>query len=289
MYLSCLLEGIQPNMSSANYKERFSQVFLREETLVRKLVDQSSIGPEDVVVEIGPGKGIITRQLLEQAGKVIAVEKDVRLFEELQSRYRGNSRIELHLADILQFPLPAEPYKVFSNIPFAIEGKLTRLLMDSPHPPKDSYLIMRREVAERFAGEPREGVFSITHKPWLDLSIFYRFRRSDFVPQPKVESVGLRFRRREEPLIDGKQKRLYELFVRQGFGSGRTGNRTIEKNLEPLLSSPQLVQLAKKWGFKSSDSPSQLHFEQWLGIFAAVVQLPESGKQQFIQWSMKGR
>ena len=141
--------------------ERFSQVFLKDRDLVASLVDRSSIDRGDVVIEIGSGKGIITGELLKRAGRVVAVEKDPILYQELASKYANEPGMELHKADILRFNLPSDPYKVFSNIPFALESQIIRMLIDhTQNPPTDAYLIMRREVAERLAGQPREGQFS---------------------------------------------------------------------------------------------------------------------------------
>jgi len=260
--------------------ELLSQVFLKERDLVASLVERSSIGKQDTVLEIGPGRGIITDELLKRAGKVIAAEKDPRLFHELSQRYQGNPSIEIHNVDVLKFKLPDFEYKVFSNIPFAIEGQLVRTLIDHPHnPPIDTYLIMRREVAERLAGVPKEGQFSILHKPWFQLEIFHNFRRDDFKPKPKVESSMLRFKKREEPLIDPQNRRLYELFIKQGFGGGRR----LRQNMEPAFTQNQLNQLARNLGFRLSNMPSQLTFKQWLGMFKFFLQgISEDQRRKFI-------
>lgn len=260
--------------------ERLSQVFLKDRGLVASLVERSSIDLDDVVVEIGPGRGIITDELLQVSGKVIAVEKDPVLYQELATRYANDPRMELHRADFLHFGLPRTPYKVFSNIPFALESQIIRMLIDHPqNPPSDAYLIMRREVAERLAGESRQGQFSILHRPWFELEIFHRFRRDDFKPKPKVESSMLRFRKREQPLIGPEDKRLYKLFIRQGFGGGRR----LRQNLSSAFAPNQLRQLAREFRFRENDMPSQLHFEQWLGMFEFLSrETPDSQKRKFI-------
>ncbi len=257
--------------------ERLSQVFLKDSELVTSLVNRSSVGPNDLVLEIGPGTGIITDQLLKKAGKVIAVEKDFILFSQLIKRYANNSRIELYHGDILDLELPKEDYKVFSNIPFAIEGKLVRRLLKAEFPPTDAYLVMRREVAERMAGIPRKSLFSILHEPWFDLEIFHRFERNDFRPKPKVESVIFRFRRKRQPLIKEKNAELYKLLVRQGFGGGRR----IRQNLAIIFSFNKLKQLARNHGFNINNKPSDLTLEQWLVIFKSVNEsLSESQKRK---------
>jgi len=247
--------------------EQLSQVFLKDRDLVVSLVERSSINLSDIVVEIGPGKGIITNELVKRAGKVVAVEKDQILHRKLLTKFTDNPRVELYNADILHFSLPETPYKVFSNIPFALESKIIRMLIDHPHnPPLDAYLIMRREVARRLAGQPREGQFSILHQPWFELEIFYDFERGDFQPKPKTESSMIRFKKREYSLINSEDKGLYELFIKQGFGGGGR----LKQNLSSVFSSNRLKRLAQELGFREKDMPSQLDFEQWLGMFRSL-------------------
>ncbi len=248
--------------------ELLSQVFLKDRNLVSSLVEKSSIGVYDTVLEVGPGKGIITDELLKRAGRVIAVEKDPDLFRKLSQRYRENPSIELHNADILRFELPGFQYKVFSNIPFAIEGQLVRILIDHyRNPPVDTYLIMRRKVAERLAGISREGQFSVSHKPWFDLEIFHNFRRDDFKPKPKVECSMFRFMKKDKPLISDKDKRSYEFFVKSGFGGGGR----LKQNILPFFTKDKFGRISQSLGFRPDDMPSQLNFKQWLELFRCMV------------------
>lgn len=270
-------------MSGKN--EFLSQVFLKDRDLVCSLLERSSICRGDIVVEIGPGEGIITSELLKKAGRVIAVEKDSRLYRTLQLKYQGASAMELHNNDFLNFDPPLQPYKVFSNIPFAIESQVVRKFIDhSTNPPIDCYLIMRREVTERLAGYPREGRFSMLHKPWFDLEVFYYFRRGDFRPKPLVESAMLRFKKKDIPLINRENKRMYDLFITSGFGGGRR----VRQNLSGLFTLSQLERLAQDSGFRVGDMPSDLTFNQWMGMFEFVSnKMPQIQKQKFILRSKK--
>ena len=243
--------------------ERLSQVFLKSEELVRRLVDGSSITKEDIVLEIGPGKGIITEKLLQKSKGVIAVEKDPNLARSLQQRYQGMPNIEIINTDILRYRLPQFPYKVFSNIPFAIEGQLIRTFLNAPSGLEDGYLFMRREYAMRFAGKSRESQFHITYGPWFDLEIFRSLRKEDFQPRPMVETDILRFRKKEEPLLDVKDKPLFESFVTQGYGNGST----FRQSLNGLLSRNQMIRLAQDFGFNIHNKPTDLLLNQWIGMF----------------------
>lgn len=236
-------------------RRRLSQNFLVNRQLVRKLVRNSSISKRDLVYEIGPGKGIITEELAKKAWKVIAVELDLKLYRYLKEKFKNTPNVELHNKDFLKFEIYSKRYKVFSNTPFAIEGKIVRRLLDSKNPPLDTYLVMRREVAERMAGIPREGEFSVLHKPFFELSIIYRFRRDDFRPKPLVESVMLRAKKREKPLLQPAEMLAFKVFIKQGFGGGRR----LKQNLAPYFI-----------GFLPNSRPSDLTLEQWLELFKST-------------------
>lgn len=260
--------------------ELLSQVFLKDSKLIASLVEKSSIGEKDIVLEIGPGRGAITDELIKKAGKVIVIEKDPQLCEKLAKKYQGNPSLELHNADALRFPLPQSPYKVFANPPFAIEGQLVRRLIDDPqNPPLDTYLVMRRGVAERLVGVPQEGEFSVLHKPWFEPEIVHTFRRENFKPKPMVESSMLRFRKREQPLITPEEEDSYRLFIQEGFrGGGR-----LKQNLARVFSPDQLARLAQELRFKVDDMPSELDFQQWQGMFEFFLkEIPESQRRKFI-------
>lgn len=244
-----------------------SQNFLKSSKLVEKLVEQSSLGSEDIVVEIGPGEGIITEQLARHGKRVIAIEKDPRLYHKLQNKFAQNSKIELYLADILDFELSTFPYKVFSNIPFNLTADIVRKLVEAEAPPADSYLIVQRAAAERFIGLPygeKETQFSLLIKPFFDLSVIHEFRRTDFSPVPKVDIVLLRIYRRSEPLITHEQAQLYADFVVYAFTRWKP---TVQEAFEDIFTNAQFARLSRELTFNPMAKPSELQFEAWLGLF----------------------
>lgn len=240
-----------------------SQNFIYNRTLIKKLVRGSSIGFNDIVLEIGPGKGFITSELLQVAKRVIAVEIDPKLVLHLDKFLGTNSKLDLYLADFLNFPLPKTQYKVFANIPFSIEGKIVRKLLEDRNPPEDCYLVVRRDLAERLSGMMDNNQFSIKNKPWLDFSIYHRFNRNDFIPRPSVDCVTWRITKKGVPLLPLEEKQSYQQFVERAFGEGLP----VEKNLRRFLSREQLQDLSRKIGFSLKAKPSQLLPEQWLELY----------------------
>ncbi|MGA9398881.1 MAG: rRNA adenine N(6)-methyltransferase family protein, partial [Anaerolineaceae bacterium] len=168
-----------------------AQNFLRKSGLVQQLLRVSSIGSSDTVVEIGAGRGIITAELARIARRVIAVEKDPALVEELHRQFRAAGNVEIIEKDFLQYRICEREYKVFANIPYNITADILRKLLYIAPMPKDAYLILQREAAAKFAGFPKESRFSVLAKPWFSFQIVRQLRRTDFEPVPRVDSVLL--------------------------------------------------------------------------------------------------
>lgn len=251
------------------YKVRrklLSQNFLYNRRLINLLVRNSSIGLNDTVVEIGSGKGFITSELLKVAKKIIAIELDGKLFLHLKEFLNNYNNLEIYHVDFLKFLLPKFPYKVFANIPFAIEGEIVRKLLNSIPPPEDCYLIVDKRFALRLSGTPRDNQFSLKHKPWFDFSISYNFKRSDFIPTPRINAVLWRINKKEIHLIPWEEKEKYQKFVEVTFGKGQP----VKNNLRKMFSKEQIEKLSTNLSFSLKLKPSFLSFEQWLQLYRSV-------------------
>ena len=203
-------------------KRLLSQNFLIDGQLVKQLIRRSSIDKQDLVLEIGPGQGIITQELLDNSGQVLAIELDPDLYSRLLLRLGHQNRLKLIRADFLRVPLPNKPYKVFSNIPFRITGEVIRKLLESSYPPKDGYLVVQNEAADKFlVNSFGNTLATILYFPWWDIKIVHRFDRADFSPQPHVDSVLLHIKPRSIPLVSGSQG-LYRDFVSRVYQTNRS-------------------------------------------------------------------
>lgn len=195
-----------------------SQNFLTSQKLINKLVRESSISSKDMVLEIGPGRGIITRELLKITNQVVAIEIDPKF------RYPAHPYV---YGDFLTLPLPKKPYKVFSNIPFNITGDIIRKLLQSDSPPSDSYLIMQKQAAVKFiANDKSNTMAAILYYPWWDIHITHRFKKTDFSPPPQVDCVLLRIQAKSIPLFDPKYKQIYQDFISYHFGRDKNSKYT---------------------------------------------------------------
>ncbi len=232
--------------------------------LVEQLVQKSSLTSDDMVLEIGPGKGIITNALAKRCKRVIAIEADKKLHDNLRDKFSTFANVENLHEDFLKFPLPKYDYKVFSNIPFNVTADIVKKLLDSGNAPKDSYLIIQKEAAAKYGGLKMETLFSTLHKPWFAFSIVHKFQKSDFSPRPAVDTVLLRIEKLENPLIDERNAEAFRDFVAFGFSSMKTNLKRGYKN---VFGHVQFLRLATDIGFSAEAKPTDLTFEQWLAIF----------------------
>ena len=155
---------------------------------------------------------------------------------------------------------------MLGNIPFNRTAAIVRRLVHADFPPQDAWLVVQREAAERLAGSPhsRETLRSLLLKPWWQIEIVRRFRRTDFDPPPGVDAVALWLARRTRPLVDRFQAADYRCFIRSCFG--RDG-RSIRRCLRSEFTRTQIHRLSRDLRFDPSGPPSGLTFDQWLALF----------------------
>ncbi|OGM05059.1 hypothetical protein A2715_03600 [Candidatus Woesebacteria bacterium RIFCSPHIGHO2_01_FULL_39_32] len=219
------------------YKQRrrlYSQNNLVNPKLIAKLIRKSSLGKNDKVIEIGPGRGIITQELLKVAGRVTAIELDRKLYFHLKEKYKNAKNLELIRGDFLNFRMPPYSYKVFSNIPFNITSGVLRKLTDDDNF-LEAYIVIQKEAARRFIGMPfdnKNSMVSVLLKPWFEIDIFWNFRRHDFIPNPHVEVAMIRIVRRKHPLINLADKNMYRDYIVYNFSRLKIAELRFEKVLK---------------------------------------------------------
>jgi 23S rRNA (adenine-N6)-dimethyltransferase len=248
---------------------RHSQNFIHSARLVKHLLGLTTISSEDTVYEIGPGKGQITAQLTACCRRVVAIEKDPNLYALLKVKFDGDPKVTLRNEDFLDYPLPRKGYKVFSNIPFDQTAAILEKLIEPTTAPEATYLIMQKEAAGRYAGEPTETLRSVLLKPWFNLSVLYAFQRSDFDPRPGVDAVLLRMQKRTRPLVTEQNRRLFRDFVVYAFTSAQPDFASTCKR---IFSREQLLRLQRM--ISDFKLPSQVPFEIWLDLFAVIQKYP---------------
>ncbi len=199
---------------------RYTQNFLKSRALVEKIVDLAEIGAGMTVLEIGPGKGIITRELgkrVGETGRVVAVELDAELSAELRTKFRASPQVTIVQQDILQFDRQrlGQNYHVVSNIPFNITSDLLTFLLNLTNGATTAHLILQRDaiVGQDKGGNATETFKSLLIKPLYAVAIAHDFSKADFSPRPSVETALFAFKQLAEPLIDVADYALYADFL----------------------------------------------------------------------------
>jgi 16S rRNA (adenine1518-N6/adenine1519-N6)-dimethyltransferase len=202
--------------------KNLGQHWLKDEATLEVICEAAELGAGDTVLEVGPGLGDLTRQLLKRAGKVISVEVDKELAVRLRQEIR-DPKLEVITGDILKFDFSELPvgYKVVANIPYYLTSNLMRLLSESENAPRTAVLLVQREVAERIAAKPGQmSLLSVSAQLYFEPKLGPIVSAKLFEPPPKVDSQLLILKRRQKPLFEGLDTKLYFRLVKAGF-SGR--------------------------------------------------------------------
>lgn len=257
-----------------------SQVFIKDSKLVERLVERAGITKEDTVVEIGIGTGKITRVLAKYAGKVIGVEADPKYYEKMKVELKFEN-VKLHKGNFLKFDLPKEePYKIVANIPFNYTTDIIHKITQAKNPPTDAYLFVQKEAAERFMGIPKETMQSLFTKAQFELSMLHRFSKEDFAPKPRVNTNLLHMHRPEDPAVSNENISLYKDFVSFILNQWKPN---VKNALEKIFTYDQLKRLGQDLGFALESKPTELTFDQYIGMFNYFLKgvIPE--KQKLLQ------
>ena len=206
-------------------KRSLSQNFLADETHLAPILKAARLQPTDVVLEIGPGRGILTEKLAQNVQTVTAVELDRRLIENLQERFQNQKHVQIIHDDILEVQLEtlfSLPYKVVANLPYSITNVAIRHLLESPHPPDLSVLMVQQEVAERICAKPGDlSILAISVQFYTQPQIIHYVPASAFRPQPKVNSAIITLERFPQPILPNVDTKIFFRIVRAGFSQKR--------------------------------------------------------------------
>ncbi|QQS59189.1 ribosomal RNA small subunit methyltransferase A [Candidatus Peregrinibacteria bacterium] len=204
-------------------KKRFGQNFLADENVLRAIVEAADIQPEAIILEIGPGLGVLTRELLPRAKKVIAIEIDRDILPALrETTHFFRDRLELRNEHFLNTILPEVPYQVVSNIPYHLTSPIIRkLLVEAGHRPTSLTLLVQKEVAEQICNTKKSSLLSLFVAVFGEAKIIASVPSSSFSPPPKVDSAILHINVFETPLLIRQPVQKVFSTAKQGFSQKR--------------------------------------------------------------------
>jgi 16S rRNA (adenine1518-N6/adenine1519-N6)-dimethyltransferase len=225
-------------------KKRFGQHFLRDQNIIRKIVDGAGVSKDDIVLEIGPGLGDMTSLLSQKAERVIAVELDRELCSILSEKFAENN-VEIINADVLKFDIGAlfervgRKIRVVANLPYNISTPVLFKLLEGKEYISSMTLMFQKEVADRLVAKPCTkdyGILSVYAQLYTAPSLLFKVSPYAFTPPPKVDSAVVRLDILAEPSVKTDDEELLLKVVKAAFGQRR---KTLLNALSSGLSLPK--------------------------------------------------
>ena len=254
---------------------RLGQNFLIDRNVARRIVAAAAIDPSDEILEIGPGRGALTRLLVEKASRVVAVELDDALAADLPARI-GNADV---LTVVQQDALEFEPsshfhslYKLVANLPYYVATPLVRRFLTVQQAPSELVVMVQKEVADNMTADPgRMGLLSVMVQLYASAKTLFSVPPKAFRPQPKVASAVVRLEPLARPAIPVGDTDKFISFVAAGF---RAPRKQIHNSLRlGLQSQPQVVAKAlQNVGIEGVRRPATLSLDEWGALYSAWLE-----------------
>jgi 23S rRNA (adenine-N6)-dimethyltransferase len=236
---------------------------LRSRAFADELVRDAGILPGTLVLDLGAGGGALTRALSDAGVRVRAVELDPSALQQLQTRFGGDSRVDVVAGDAALVPLPAESFAVLANLPFASGTAILRRLLGDPRVPLAHLdaIVEWGLAAKRTAVWPST-LLGCTWGAWYELSLVRRVPRACFAPPPGVDAAVLRAVRRAEPLVAPEGAAGYRATLQRAFAA--------RVPLDRILPRVIVHRVGHELGFDPHAAARDLDARQWARLYSEV-------------------
>lgn len=248
-------------------KKSLGQNFLINSHIVKRIAAACEIKPSDIILEIGPGKGALTRSLSQHARRVIAVEKDFMLAKKLQEDFR-HTNVTVIQADILKFQLEnlGLKTKIIGNLPYNIATPIIEKALRCRNYFETFYMTVQLEYGRRMAAKPNTedyGSFSCFVQYYADIKILFKIKNSAFYPVPKVQSCFLYLVPLKKPRHQANDEELLFQIIRSGFGQRR---KTIQNSLSTAIDQSIIPDLLQSLNINPKLRAENLSLEDYVKI-----------------------
>lgn len=253
------------------HKKSLGQHFLNSDYAPRKMCDAASLSPGDIVLEIGPGTGALTKELLARGAVVIALEADLRAIESLETTFASeiaSLQLTIHHHDArtitpAQFGLKNQQYKVVANIPYYISGLLFRTLLETDCQPNTLVFLVQKEVAARIARDKKESLLSLSVKVFGEPTYICTVSRGHFTPPPKVDSAIIAVSHISQEKLANISKETFFTILHLGFGQKR---KQLIGNLSAHFKRELVTDALSKVGLSPTIRAEDVPIETWLRL-----------------------
>lgn len=256
-------------------KKSLGQHWLTDHAALQSIVALADVSAGDVVLEIGPGTGTLTDELLAAGAEVVALEFDEERRRELERKYANlpANQIFIQSGDIRSYDLAVMPdeYKVVANIPYYLTANLIRKFTDAAHKPQVLALLVQKEVAERLAAQPGSmSILTVIAQYFYEVSLGAVVPAHLFTPPPKVDSQVVRLKRRDQPLFTGVDSKAFFQLVKAGFSAPR---KTLLNSLSGglRLEKDRAGELLEQAHCSPTARPQALSLDDWHALYQAYT------------------
>jgi 16S rRNA (adenine1518-N6/adenine1519-N6)-dimethyltransferase len=247
-------------------KKSLGQNFLTSIPARNAIVAAGEIDKDDVILEIGPGKGMLTEALLESAHTVIALEKDRELIPYLEEKFKSfiqSKKLILIQGDVLTYTPETIRYKIIANIPYYITGAIFSKFLSEVHQPTQMVVLIQKEVAERIvARDGKQSLLSLSIWAYGEPKLVYRVSKGSFNPVPKVDSAVLLIKNiSKKNFASSLEENNFFTLIRAGFAHKR---KLVIRNMEHLFEKDLLQNLFERRGLSEKSRAEDLSLQDWL-------------------------
>lgn len=257
--------------------KNLGQNFLINEEVVKNIVGCSNIEKEDLVIEIGPGLGTLTKYLLEKAGKVICIELDTKMLQILEDRFALYNNFELINNDVLKVDLKniikkekeegkIKNVKIVANLPYYITTPIIMKLLEEELELESITVMIQKEVADRLIATPGEkntGAITYSVYYYADSEAIMEVPNSSFIPEPEVTSKVIKLNIRKEPAVKPKDKEKMFKIIKYAFMQKRKTLLNSLTNNGVFKNKTQGTEILNSLGIKENVRPEELTLEQF--------------------------
>ena len=256
----------------AGPNKSLGQHWLKDRDVLAHIADCAKLEKDETVLEIGPGLGTLTSELLRRSDKVVAVEFDEELARKLPGQFPGK-KLEVVRSDILSFDLSNLPagYKVVANVPYYITSKIVQLLMTAANKPSVAVLLVQKEVAQRLAARPGDmSILAISAQIFADVTLGNAVPAAFFTPPPKVDSQVVIMKTRVTPFLTDVSEKDFFRVVKAGFSAKR---KKLRSSLSGGLgiSKEQAEQYLGQAEVSPESRAEQLSLNDWVRLTKEII------------------
>lgn len=277
--------GIKANKS-------LGQNFLINSEVVESIVNSSEISEEDMVIEIGPGLGTLTKYLLEKAGKVLCIELDTRMIKILEDRFNVYENFEVINQDVLKVNLneiikenkkdgKIKNVKVVANLPYYITTPIIMKLLEDKLDIKSITVMIQKEVADRLIEVPGgkdTGAITYSVYYYCESEKIMEVPNSSFIPEPEVTSEVIKMILREEPAVEIENPKVMFMIIKSAFMQRRKTLLNALTNTKVFLSKNEGLEILKKFNLDENVRAENLTIEDFANIAKSILEKSEENK-----------